>query len=190
MSKTTIVNEARRQVVDVNTGEILQEERSIGTKTIHKQEPPYIKLYLEDILYMSDMPKSLSGLTYSLATRAQYANKEDGLCVFLPTYVKQQILQECGWDKMQSLNNALNKLVNGKILKRLGVGAYQLNPYFFGKGEWKDIDNIRMTWDYNEIKGKTFSTSFRYKSDNDGQYTMEFEDDERETSTDTLRNVI
>lgn len=162
MARTEIVNEAVQRIIDGSTGEIIEEHQSIGTRTIFKQEPPYVKLYLEDMLYMRDMPKSLSGLTYSLAKRSTYADNDDGLCVYLPTYVKQQILEECGYEKMQSLNNALVKLCKGEIIRRLGTGAYQLNPYLFGRGDWKAIERIRMTWDYDGIKGKTFSTSFSY----------------------------
>lgn len=179
MSKTTIINEAVFTQVD-ESGVIIGEERSVGTRTIYKQEPPYLKLYLEDILYMSDMPKSLTGLTYSLAKRATYADRDQGLLIYLPLYVKQQLLKECGYEKMQSLSNAINKLCKGEIIKRLGTGVYQLNPYLFGRGEWQDIDNIRMVWDYDKIKGRTFNTSFTYKE----QETNE--EDDRETVTDTL----
>ena len=165
MSKTTIVNEAVYTQLDEN-GVIIGQDRSVGTRTIYKQEPPYVKLYLEDILYMADMPKSLSGLTYALAKRATFADKDDRLVIYLNTFLKQQICTECGYEVMQSLNNAINKLCKGNIIKRLGAGTYQLNPYLFGRGEWKDIDKIRMTWDYDAIKGRSFSTAFTYKNEN------------------------
>lgn len=168
MSKTIIESKSTNTlaVVDGQTGEVLQEEThtQVASKTIHGAEPPYIKLYLQDMLYMSDLPKSYSGLVYTMLKRSSYANDEEGLCVTLAQYTKEKILKECGWDKMQSLNNALNKLVKGNVIKRLGTGVYQFNPYLFGRGEWKDIDNIRLTWNYDAIKGKTFSTSFTYNS--------------------------
>jgi len=176
--KTTIVNEATLNVVDED-GVIIHQEQSVGTRTIYKQEPPYIKLYLEDILYMADMPKSLSGLTYALAKRATFADKDNGLVIYLNTFLKQQICDECGYEVMQSLNNAINKLCKGNIIKRLGAGTYQLNPYLFGRGEWKDIDKIRTTWNYDAINGRTFSTAFTYKD----EYN---EEDNREASTDTV----
>ena len=61
MSKTEIVNQAIQRTINAD-GEIIEERESIGTRTIITQEPAYIKLYLEDILYMRDMPKSLSGM--------------------------------------------------------------------------------------------------------------------------------
>lgn len=161
MPKTTIEYQAVREQVDTQTGEVVQMEISTDTRTIHKTEPPYIKLYIEDMLYTKDMPKSLSGLTYSLLKRARYA--KEGLRVDVSTYVKHEILAECGYEKLQSLTNALGKLCKGNIIRRLGSGTYQLNPYLFGRGEWKDIDNIRATWDYNAIKGRTFAVALTYK---------------------------
>ena len=33
-------------------------------------------------------------------------------------------------------------------MRRLDLGMYQFNPFFFGRGAWKDIANIRATFDY------------------------------------------
>ena len=163
MSQTTIVNEAVYQKVDAQTGEVLEMEQSIGTRTIYKQEPPYIKLYLQDILYLNDVPKSLSNVLYALLNYVTYADQENGMCIPLNGFIKKQIREKCGLDNPRSLNNALSKLVKGKILKRIGEGTYQLNPYFFGKGDWKDIANIRTVWDYDAIHGRTFQTQITYK---------------------------
>lgn len=179
MAKTIIESKITDStvVVDGQTGEVLQniEHSQTGTKTIRSAEPPYVKFYIEDMLYMSDMPKTYTNLTYELIKRATYANEEEGLCVSLTPYTKSKICTACGWDKLRSLNNALTKLVKGGILKRLGTGTYQLNPYLFGKGEWRDIENIRMTWEYN-MKGRTFATSFTYKEQAEEAEEVEQED--------------
>lgn len=174
--KTTLVDRIETSVIDEN-GVIKEQHVTEGTRTLVKQEPGYIKLYIEDMLYISDMPKKLSGLTWALLKRATYADAEEGLCVSLNSYVKEKILKEMDLQKMQSLNNSISKLCKGGILKRLGSGTYQFNPYLFGKGEWKDISNIRVTWDYNEMKNRTFQTYFAYKTQKDGQITMEFGDE-------------
>lgn len=184
MPKTTIEYHGLYKKVD-GQGEVLELEEQESTKTIHKQEPPYIKLYIEDMLYMADMPKSLSGLTYSLLKRARYA--KEGLRVDVSTYVKHEILAECGYEKLQSLTNALGKLCKGEIIRRLGTGTYQLNPWLFGRGEWKDIDNIRATWNYS-LKGRTFAVAVTYK-DGTTQTTGQTEgpiDPEEEAETDRL----
>ncbi len=197
MAKTTIVSQMEHtdRIVDVATGEIVQERQVSDeiTKTIHKQEPPYIKLYIQDLLYLSDMPKGLTNIVYSLAMRASYANPLDadkGLIVALTSYIRQEICNECGYKNIQSLNNDITKLVKGNIIKRIGTGTYQLNPYLFGKGDWKCIDNIRMSWVY-DIKGRTFGeVAFGYKTETDGQIAMDFEQTQPKTVKDLLKDVI
>lgn len=164
MAQTTIVNETTRQKIDAQTGEILEMEQSIGTRTIYKQEPPYIKLYLQDILYLNDVPKSLTNVLYALLSYVTYADQENGMCIPLNGFIKSQIREKCGMDNPRTLNNALSKLVKGNILKRIGTGTYQLNPYFFGRGDWKDIANIRATWNYDAISGRSFQAAITYNA--------------------------
>lgn len=119
----------------------------------NKQEPPYIKLYMRDVSYMRDMPNGLMKVVYSLT---RYANVTDqGLQILLPSGLKNKLSEELGINR-KSFNNALTKLCKGKIIRRIDTGVYELNPYLFGKGEWKDIEKIRATWEYDAIKGRTY----------------------------------
>lgn len=159
MPKKTIVNEAWRIREDAQ-GEVLEAEHSVGTRTIHSNEPPFVKMYIADVLYMRDMPKGLTNIVYALLDVATYAKK--GLRISISTGFKNEICEQLGIPR-QTLNNALVKLCKGKILRRVDTGLYELNPYFFGRGEWKDIDNLRMTWNYDDIKGKTFQGAITRK---------------------------
>lgn len=189
MAKTTIVNEAWRETVDGQTGELLQLEHSEGIRTIYKQEPPYIKLYIQDILYMQDMPKGLTNVMYALLENAMYADK--GLRIYLPTGLKKELIAKIGTTKA-AFDNALSKLCKGQIIRREDVGVYSLNPHFFGRGEWKDIEKIRATWDYDAIKGRTFQAVITRK---DGATMVTGGQDEEsegdnEERTDTARIAV
>lgn len=155
--------------IDPETGELKTKRYSkeVTSKVFHGVEPPYIKLYLENVLYLVDIPKSFLNLVHALLKRATYADAEDGLSINLASYTKKKICEELKWKNLQSLNNALNKLCQGMILKRLGTGVYQFNPFLFGRGDWKDIENIRITWEYNKLTGRTFQSFFKYKNDID-----------------------
>lgn len=118
-------------------------------------EPPYIKLYLKDLMYMSDMPKHYTNLVYALLKRVSYAGDDDGMCVTLVPRTKKAICKELGWEKTSSLDNALQRLLKGKIIYRVDRGVFRMNPYLFGKGEWQDISRIRMEITYDS-DGKTF----------------------------------
>ena len=66
---------------------------------------------------------------------------------------KKAICDELGWKTVASLDNALQKLLAGKILYRVDRGMYRFNPYLFGKGDWQDISRLRLDINYDEIRG-------------------------------------
>lgn len=129
-------------------------------------EPSYIKLYIQDIMYLSDMPKRYVAVTEALLKRVAYAGEADGLCITLVPRTKKTICQELGWKTVATLDNALQKLMAGKILYRVDRCIYRFNPYLFGKGDWQDISRLRLEINYNEIKGRTFQTNVEHKQDN------------------------
>lgn len=166
----SIKQSCETMVFDEKTGQMV-------TKRANKvlnwgDEPRYIKLYLEDVMYLSDMPKQYAGLTMALLKRVSYAGDEDGMCVTLIPRIKKVICKELGWKNEKSLNNALSKLVEGKILFRIDRGLYRFNPYLFGKGDWQDIGRLRMEIGYDAIKGRTFQTVISYNEEKNGQMTM------------------
>lgn len=126
-------------------------------------EPNFIKLYIDDILYLQDMPQQYAKLTWALLQRISYAGDQDGMCVVLVSRIKKAICEELGWKRIQTFDNALRKLVDGKILYRIDRSIYRFNPYLFGKGDWQDISRLRLEVNYDEFKGKTFETIIKYK---------------------------
>lgn len=147
-------------IVDENG--VVKQSRSNQVKT-WGEEPAYIKLYLKDLMYLSDMPKQYAELTMSLLKRVSYAGDADGLCVTLVSRTKKAICEELGWKNVSSLDNALQKLLKGKIIFRVDRGIFRMNPNLFGKGDWQDISRLRMEVGY-DITGKTFSTECEYEA--------------------------
>lgn len=126
-------------------------------------EPTYIKLYLQDVLYLSDMPTKHSAILYELLKRATYAGDEDGMQVIINASLKRRIKETLGFKNLSSVNNAITDFVKGKILYRADVGMYNFNPYLFGKGDWQDVARLRLEINYDDIKGKTFKSVCEYK---------------------------
>lgn len=127
------------------------------------EEPSYIKLYIQDILYLSDMPRKYVAVAEALLKRVSYAGEQQGLCVTLVPMIKKAIIQELGWKNVASLDNALQKLLAGKILYRVDRGVFRFNPYFFGKGDWQDIARLRLEINYSDINGRTFQVNVKKK---------------------------
>lgn len=138
-------------------------------------EPAFIKLYLQDVLYLSDMPKHHEKILYELLKRSTYAGEKDGMQVCLSAGIKRIISKELGLKNDRSINNALSDLVKGKILYRVETGVYNFNPYLFGKGDWQDIARLRLEVNYDDIKGKTFKSNVEYKTDSNGQIYMDLQ---------------
>lgn len=124
-----------------------------------KSEPNFIKIYLDNILYLTDMPNNLSSLMFELLKVLTYADR--GHRIILNATIKKEIASRLKISE-QSLRNQIHTLKKGKILYQnpSEIGVYYVNPYLFGKGDWEDISKIR------EIKievaysmeGKSFTT--------------------------------
>lgn len=128
------------------------------------QEPPYIKVYLQDIMYLSDLSGRFVALMISLLKRANYADDERPMCVALVPDIKNDIMKECDWTSVGTLNNAINALINGGLVKRVGRGLIQLNPNLFGIGRWEDIAKIRLSVEYSPTNKRTFQAVINEKA--------------------------
>lgn len=136
------------------TGEVTTK----STTTVSKvpSQPEFIKLYLRDILYLSDLQTNQSGLLFQLLMRMNYTNE-----IVLNSHVKKEIAKQLNIST-GTIDNNLSKFVEGKILERIGRGVYTANPYLFGKGDWAEIfqnreSKISLSIDY-DVNGRTFQS--------------------------------
>ena len=47
---------------------------------------------------------------------------------------------------MRRLERAITTWVKNRVLIRVARGIYQVNPFIFGRGDWRDIANLRATF--------------------------------------------
>jgi hypothetical protein len=130
----------QKDVVDFQTGEIAQTEREIRIP----KEPDFVKLYLDDLVMLKDIPQWVSGILYGLLKRMNYQNE-----IVLNATIKKRIADDLGI-AARTIDNALVTFAKKNILTRVGLGVYQANPYLFGKGEWNNIRKIRLQVEYGE----------------------------------------
>ena len=126
-------------------------QHSITTTYDLGQEPPYVKLYLDAVLYLSDMPKGHSPIMLSIIKRIPWANQEQGIAI--NSSVKRLIAKELNCS-VTKIDHAITDFVKGELLIREDIGLYRINPYIFGRGEWKDIAELRLHVTFN-VQGKT-----------------------------------
>lgn len=121
--------------VNHETGEI---KESTTVRAVKGEEPSYIKLYLQDISYLYGLPATAGDLMHELLQYVTYGTQQ----IVLNASVKEKICEVTGIAK-QTLNNRLQDLVNKGIIARDGRGVFVLNPYLFGKGDWKSVRELR-----------------------------------------------
>jgi len=125
------------------------------------KEPNYIKLYMADICYMKDMPKTHHPILQALLGYIHWGTNE----LVLNASIKKRISESLNI-KMNTLDKAILGFVKAEILLRQDLGVFIFNPYLFGSGHWDDIQEIRMNIAYN-LNGRTYSTTIKHKGDND-----------------------
>lgn len=156
-----IVQLNTRQTVDRQTGEVLEESSEVVARL--PREPAFIKLYLEDINLLMDVPTGPGNLLHILVKKVDFEGY-----ISLTAGSRDRICEQVGI-KRQTLANYLQTLVRKKILKSCGRGDYELNPYLFAKGEWKDISRRR---------DKFIQLNIRYSPDGERTITSAVRTDE------------
>lgn len=138
---------SEKKVVDVETGEIKHELETAIFKA--EREPNYIKIYLEHIALLCDVPGWTSKILNELIKNATYAN--EGQLVIVNASYKRIIAQELGLKSAQIVTNAINELKKKKILLKKDNGVFMLNPQLFGKGEWQHVKKLRYEVEISEL---------------------------------------
>ncbi|MBB1274071.1 hypothetical protein [Psychromonas sp. SR45-3] len=105
------------------------------------QERPFIKLYVDDVVVLKGAPASCKGVLFALLRFLKY----DNWIISLNKYDKEQIQKEVGFATLQQVTTALSDLKKSGILMAVYSaegkpqrGVFELNPYLFGRGDWKN----------------------------------------------------
>lgn len=149
------------------TGEVIKGSSKKVVKI--PQEVDYVKLYLDTIMYISDMPEGITGILLEILRRMPFADKKQK--VALTKSIKEDIAESLNVSESY-VRKAISQLAKGKILLHTGSersSCYIINPHIFGRGEWKDIEELKLHITFN-AKGKTFWGEVK-KSKNDETVT-------------------
>lgn len=145
-------------VTDLTTGEVSIVEKNTVVKL--PTEPAYVKLYLDDIQKLYDLPNNT--ILYELLKRMNYDGE-----VVLNSSEKKKIAVKLNI-KVQTIDNYLTKLKNTDLFKSVEKGTYIPNPNLFGKGEWTKVLDRRRKYD-------SIKLNVTYKPDGTREVNTEFE---------------
>lgn len=155
----SITYQSQTSIVDLNTGE---ETQTTETKTTRlPKEPPYVKLYIDDLCSLIAIPKSLRDILLLIIKKLDYEGY-----ITLSTRYRKEMCKTLGI-KDQSLRNALTELSKFDVIKNTGRGEWFANPEYFARGEWADIydrrnnnEFLKVTLSYDAKGKREISTSF------------------------------
>ena len=84
------------EILDKETGEIVS-NKSETEKIIFEKEPPFVKLYIDDIVLLNRLPEGVSGVLYDIVSNMGYNN----------LYIAHQTLKEISCKRLKlSLNTS------------------------------------------------------------------------------------
>ena len=164
-NKKRVIYSEFTEVVDGQTGVVNEQERMKVVRL--PQEPPYVKMYIDDLTSVLKLPIGIRGMLYALVERIDY----DGI-ITLGSTSKKKMAERLKLT-VGTFDNYLTKLVKTGVLKRIGRGEFEVNPNLFARGDWADIrrrrDNFdksfRMTVTYSpngnrKVEAETFEEHF------------------------------
>lgn len=132
---TQVIYSEISRVVDLDSGEVTQTTENRVVRL--PQEPEFIKLYLQDINKIFDLPKGCSPALYEILKKMNYEGH-----ITLNKFIKEICAKNAGLT-LSSFNNCITDLIKKDILSRVGHGVYVANPHIFGKGSWAEISKQR-----------------------------------------------
>lgn len=130
-------------------GEILSQDEE--TKTRIGKEPPFIKIYTDCMLVLNHIDASLSAPLIAFCHHMTWANENNAAfrhMIKTDQFVRQDVAFRCGV-KDDMVKKWIKKFVETEVFIPIEVdgkrrrGAYYVNPWVIGKGEWKDIAKLR-----------------------------------------------
>lgn len=135
------------------TGEVLTE---VETKVVQfPQEPPYVKMYIEDLCMLVGVADADQALLRHLLVRLDY----EGFVAITPR-IRESIAKSLNITP-KTIRNRLNNLVKADLIKPIARNDYRVNPRYFARGKWKEVCEQRIAYSmkitYTE-KGRSITT--------------------------------
>lgn len=149
-----VIHELNFSTVDHQTGEV-KTDAKVTTFQI-PTEPPFVKLYIQDLSNLYELPRNSPELLFELLKKLDY----EGM-ISLNSSNRKIICERTGKSE-KTLANFLTTLVEHDIFRRISTGVYMPNPALFGRGEWREIHKRREMWlkvNYDEDGNKKITSS-------------------------------
>lgn len=152
MGKRKVTKTNITETVNESTGEIILNTVQSQSYLIDR-EPDYVKLYLADVTRLKDIPAGMNKVLFELMKSINY----NGIIMAYKP-VKDLMCLSMGIS-MNYLNKCIDEFYKKGILIRYARGVYIADPNLFAKGNWKDIQTLRLVIEYNLDGTKTLKSN-------------------------------
>lgn len=153
MATKRLLNTSTTRHVDHSTGEVKNETTTNVVRM--PQEPPYVKMYLDDLCHLMQIPHALKQTLELLLKKLDY----EGFITLSPRF-RKQTAERLGIAD-QTFRNRLTTLCKSGVMRRVATNEYEVNPHYFARGEWRAIlerrESFSMTVKYTSA-GREIST--------------------------------
>lgn len=146
----TVYSTKEVKTVDKTTGELVSEEKTTFFKSV---EPPFIKTYVDDLLAIINLPDRNKRVLLAILQYVDYDNYID-----FTVRIKEEVAKSLKCS-IGNVNNAISSLKKSGVLITKSRSTYILNPTYFCKGKWTNINKIRTTIEYSQ-NGKKIISNF------------------------------
>lgn len=143
---------------DSMTGEVITATHAYTAKI--DAEPNYIKIYTDCMLVFNDIDVALSPYIIAFGAHMTYANSDrnDYRCtVRTDELTRSDVATRLGVSD-QRVKQAIKTLIDAGIFIPIEIngkkkrGIYYVNPWVIGKGDWRDIRQLRGEFEFTNNK--------------------------------------
>jgi predicted transcriptional regulator len=133
MAKTLF--ESETIVHDVESGKTLatKETREVRLPA----EPPFIKMYIDDLSHFIGLKDRHKDVVFELLQKLDF----QGMVTLAPR--SRTVIAENLGISSQCFRNYLSEVVKTGLFERVSHNEFQVNPYYFAKGDWPSVYNRR-----------------------------------------------
>lgn len=140
--------------INKETGEIVEKRREKTVKA--GRTPPFVMIFLKDLAKMENLTTAEYKVLMGLLQNVDNKN-----VISVTKGLKDKIAEEMEINP-NSMNTLIGNLKKKKVILPESKGRFLVNPYFFGRGEWNDISELRQTIKY-DFKNGTKTTKVESK---------------------------
>jgi hypothetical protein len=109
-----------------------------------KNEPPFVKLYLDNISVLANVSKSCGSVLLEFLPYMTYA--DDGNLIKTNIYYKEKISKKLNIS-IDRINHILGELCKANVIKRQACSIYIINPDYITRGSWSDTLEVEEIYD-------------------------------------------